>query len=137
MNEGESIMRMTPEEAIDVYENSAISIAMTLTKSMVDGREFDEGKVLKASMDLADSFREFILSHSRFPLGEEGGSKFHYAACTMLWMDRVHRYIESEGRERFPEGPLTFLNHVSAYAILTEQDWSTACEELLKQGASE
>lgn len=135
MRDGESIMKMTPEEAIEVYESSGVSIAMMIAKdSVFEDPRPDHEKALKAGTDAVDSFRDFILSHSRCNNEEHTESMFHYAACTMLWMDRVHLHIDNKGRDGFPEGPVSFINDVTAYSLLTNQDWGKACEELLKQG---
>tara|TARA_R100001594_G_scaffold128989_1_gene167487 strand:- start:240 stop:677 length:438 start_codon:yes stop_codon:yes gene_type:complete len=128
----DSIMSLTPEEAIDVYEGSGVKIATTVAKDFVMSMDnADTDKALAVGMEACDSFRDFILSHSRCEPSEHTETKFHYAACTMLWMDRVHRYIESKGRDQFPEGPLTFIDHVTAYSLLSSQTWGEACEELL------
>ena len=131
-NEEQSIMNLTPVEAIAVYEGSGVKIAMTVAKDFSMSRDdAPKDKALAAGIKACDSFRDFILSHSRCEPSEHTETKFHYAACTMLWMDRVHMYIENKGRDQFPDGPLTFIDHVTAYSLLSDQTWGEACEELL------
>lgn len=133
----EDIREMTVDEALEIYENSALNVAFQIGVVSNGGREeFDSredmGRALAKGVDAVDSFRDYILSHSKHHC--EASRGLQMAACTMLWMSRVHTFLldgEDDKDKRFPEGPKSFIDHVTAYSVLTEQDWGAACEEVL------
>ena len=131
MTEGKSIYSMTAEEMYEVYTNTGVSIAMQTALAAGDGEPTAEGLV--AGTKATDSFMRMIMS--------EGGktpddmvSKWFVAGCTMLWMGKMMDFLDTQDRERFPEGPATLIEHITAYSILTEQDWAEACKEILDGG---
>jgi hypothetical protein len=94
----ESIMEITADDAISIFEQTCLGIAMQLGKIQELGDDEESNPtddfvgVMKRSADAVGSFKDYILSHS----SSGGSTMFHYAACTMLWMDRVHLYIVSK-----------------------------------------
>ena len=129
MTEGKSIYNMTAEEVYEVYENTGTSIGMQTAMAALGKMP----KALDAGFRATDSFMRMIMS--------EGGktpddmvSKWFIVGCTMLWMGKMMDFLDTQERDRFPEGPATLIEHITAYSILTEQDWAEACNEIIKGG---
>ncbi len=133
MTDDKSIYDMTANELYEVYENTGVSIAMQTAMAAGDGEPTAEG--LEAGTKATDSFMKMIMAEGgKPPHCNEQVSKWFVAGCTMLWMNRVMEFLDTQDRGRFPQGPATLIEHVTAYSILTEQDWAAACNEILKGG---
>ena len=136
MQQGD-ITTLTVDEALEIYENSGLCIAFQMGTYANGGKEEfkspeDMAAALSSGTNAIDSFKDYILSHARHR--EEAVRGLHIAACVMLWMSRVHTHIldgDGDRKDKYPEGPKSFIEHVTAYSILTDQDWGTACEEVL------
>tara|TARA_R100000234_G_scaffold33319_1_gene19606 strand:- start:4550 stop:4957 length:408 start_codon:yes stop_codon:yes gene_type:complete len=133
MTGDKSIYDMTADEVYDVYENTGVSIAMQTALAAGDGQPTVDA--LAAGARATNSFMRMIMAEGGKSLDETTQvSKWFVAGCTMLWMGKMMDFLDTQDRERFPEGPATLIEHITAYSILTEQDWESACKDILKGG---